>query len=159
MKKITISSLFFVIALLAAAQTNGQIKDPVNFDLTLKDLYLMVKEGNANNIDPDQYVVLSGTVSAKQVLNPDKENFAGMLELSSGEWIGVKDVEIYRCYIQLEGSEFSSMIPVRRSRKPKPEEIQLNTKILVLGKYLGYSEDENGNKYPVLKGFKIRKVQ
>ena len=159
MKKITISSLFFVIALLAAAQTNGQIKDPVNFDLTLKDLYLMVKEGNANNIDPDQYVVLSGTVSARQVLNPDKENFAGMLELSSGEWIGVKDVEIYRCYIQLEGSEFSSMIPVRRSRKPKPEEIQLNTKILVLGKYLGYSEDENGNKYPVLKGFKIRKVQ
>ena len=159
MKRITISALFFIAAVFAAAQTNGQVKDPVNFDLTLKNLYIMVKEGNANNIDPDQYLVINGTVSARQVLNSDKNNFEGILELSSGEWIGVKDVEIYRCYIKLEGSEFASMIPVRRSRKPKPEEIQLNTKILVLGKYLGYSEDENGNKYPVLKGFKIRKVQ
>lgn len=159
MKRITISAVFFSIALFVSAQTGGTAKDPVNFDLTLKDIYLMVQEGNANNINPDQYIVINGTVSAREVLNPDKENFVGILELSSGEWLGVEDVEIYRCYIQLEGSDFSSAIPVRRSRKPKPEEIKLNTNILVLGKYLGYSEDETGNKYPVIKGFRIRKIQ
>ncbi|RKX93901.1 MAG: hypothetical protein DRP59_01720 [Spirochaetes bacterium] len=159
MKRITISAVFFIIALLVSAETGGTAQDPINFDLTLKDIYTMVQEGNANNINPDRYLVINGTVSAREVLNPDKENFVGILELSSGEWLGVADVEIYRCYIQLEGSEFSSAIPVRRSRRPKPEEIQLNTKILVLGKYLGYSEDEQGNKYPVIKGFKIRKVE
>jgi len=157
MKRITISAVFIITALLASAQTAVKAESPVNFDLTLKKIYKMIESGESNNINPNRFIVISGTVSAREVLNPDKENFSGILELSSGEWLGVEDVAIYKCYVQLEGSEFPSMIPVRRSRKPKPEVIQLNEKILVLGKYLGYSEDENGIKYPVIQGIKIRK--
>ncbi len=157
MKRITISAVFFITALLVSAQTAAQAGNPVNFDLTLKKIYKMIEAGESHKINPNQFIVISGTVSAREVLNPDKDNFSGILELSSGEWLGVEDVAIYKCYVQLDGTEFAPMIPVRRSRRPKPEEIQLNEKILVLGKYLGYSEDENGIKYPVIQGIKVRK--
>ena len=50
------------------------------------------------------------------------------------------------------------MVQAGRSRNPNPAEISLNTRILVLGQYLGYTEDEEGNKYPVIEGYKVRKI-
>ena len=159
MRKLFFTTIFFIAVFTLAAQTAGEnsLNDdsPINFNLTLKSLFEKVAEGHT--ISPDKYIVISGTVSAREVLNPDKDNFSGILELSSGEWIATADISLYRCYVQLDGSEFAVMIPVRRSRKPNPAEISLNEKILVLGKYLGYSEDEKGNKYPVIQGIAVRK--
>ena len=158
MKKYTFALLFLFILFNLSAQMATDFEEQMNFDLSLKDIVLLVESGNSNEIDMNQYIVLEGVVSSREVLFADEENFVGMLGLSSGEWEGLENVTMYQCFIQLQGLEFAAMIPARRSRKPNPAEIALNTRILILGQYLGYSEDEEGNKYPVIEGYKIRKI-
>ena len=158
MKKYTFILLFLLILLSLSAQVATNPETQINFDLSLKDIVLMVESGKSSEIDMNQYIILEGVVSSREVLFADEENFVGMLELSYGEWEGLEDVNMYQCFVQLTGLEFAAAIPARRSRNPNPAEISLNTRILVLGQYLGYSEDENGNKYPVIEGYKIRKI-
>ena len=158
MKKYTFILFLFFILFSLSAQINDNPDSQINFDLTLKNIVTMVESGNSNNIDMDKYIILDGIVSDRMVLTSDKENFVGMLEISYGEWEGLENVSIYKSLIQIQGLEFASMIPVRRSRKPNPEEITLNTHLLILGKYLGYTEDDSGNKTPVIEGYKLRKI-
>ncbi len=158
MKKYTFILLFLFILLSVSAQVITNSETHINFDLSLKDIVLLVESGKGNEIDMNQYVILEGVVSSREVLFADEEHFVGMLELSYGEWEGLEDINMYQCFVQLTGLEFAAMIPARRSRNPNPAEISLNTRILVLGQYLGYTEDEEGNKYPVIEGYKVRKI-
>lgn len=158
MKKYTFVLLFLFILLSLSAQVTANVEMQINFDLSLKDIVLLVESGKSAEIDINQYIILEGVVSSREVVLADEENFVGKLELSYGEWEGLEDVNMYKCFVQLSGLEFAAMIPVRRSRTPDPVEISLNTRILVLGQYLGYSEDENGNKIPVVEGYKVRKI-
>lgn len=158
MKKYTFILLFMIILLSLSAQVTTNSEIQINFDLSLKDIVLMVESGRSSEIDMNQYIVLEGVISSREVLFADEENFVGMLELSYGEWDGLENVNMYQCFVQLTGLEFAVMIPARRSRNPNPAELSLNTRILVLGQYLGYKEDEDGNKYPVIEGYKIRKI-
>ena len=158
MKKYTFILFFLLILLSVSAQTATELETQINFDLSLKDIVFLVESGKSNEIDMNQYIILEGVVSSREVLYADEENFIGMLELSYGEWQGLENVAMYQCFVQLQGLKFATMIPVRRSRTPNPAEISLNTRILVLGRYLGYSEDEEGKKYPVIEGFKVRKI-
>ncbi len=158
MKKYTFILLFLFILLNVSAQITTDLETLINFDLSLKDIVIMVESGKSNEIDMNQYIILEGVVSSREVLYADEENFVGMLEISYGEWQGLENVVLYQGFVQLQGLEFAAMIPVRRSRTPDPSEVSLNTRILVLGKYLGYSEDEEGKKYPVIEGFQIRKI-
>lgn len=158
MKKYTFIFFFLIFTFSLSAQVSVDLEEQIDFDLTLKDIVLMVDSGQSNEIDMDRYIILDGVVSGREVLYADEENFVGMLELSYGEWEGLEKVVMYKCLVQVQGLEFAPMIPVRRSRTPNPAEIALNTNVLVLGKYLGYSEDESGQKYPVVEGIKVRKV-
>ncbi len=158
MKKNIFIFFFLILTFSLSAQDTMDLEKQLDFDLTLKDIVLMVDSGQSNDIDMDRYIILDGVVSGREVLYADEENFVGMLEISYGEWEGLENVVMYKCLVQVQGLEFASMIPVRRSRTPNPAEIALNTNILVLGKYLGYSEDESGQKYPVIEGIKVRKV-
>jgi hypothetical protein len=158
MKKYTFILMFLVNLLNVSAQITTDLETQINFDLSLKDIALMVESGKSNEIDMDRYIILDGVVSSREVLYADEENFIGMLEISYGEWQGLEKVVLYKGFVQLQGLDFAAMIPVRRSRTPDPLEIALNTRILVLGKYLGYNEDEEGKKYPVIEGFQIRKI-
>ncbi len=151
MKKFIVAVFLLGSVFTLSAQSN------INFDITLKKISTLVTEGKTDAINPNQFMVIEGTVSAREVLNPDKNKFSAVLELSAGQWEGTEKIDIYHCYVRLDGSEFVPMIPVRRSRKPNPAEIKLNSKVLILAKYLGYNEDEKGNKIPVLQGIKVRK--
>lgn len=159
MKQYTFSLLFLFILQGLFAQAATNLETQINFDLSLKDIVLLVESGKSSEIDMNKYIILEGVVTSREVLFADEENFEGRLGLSLGEWMGLEDIAVYQCFIQLQGLEFADRIPVRRSRNPNPAEISMNTRILVLGKYLGYSEDEEGNKYPVIKGYKIRKIE
>jgi len=129
----------------------------INFDMTLEKLATLISEGKSSTINPDQFLIIEGTVSGREVLNPDKNDYSAILDISSGRWEGTEKIFTFHCYVQLKGSKFEGAVPVRRSRKPNPKEISLNSRILILGKYIGYTEDEKGNKYPVITGLKIRK--
>ncbi|RKX88285.1 MAG: hypothetical protein DRP58_00760 [Spirochaetes bacterium] len=158
MKKYTFIFFFLIIIFSLSAQVATDFEAQLDFDLSLKDIVIMVDSGKSNEIDMNQYIILDGIVSAREVLAADEESFLGMFEISYGEWEGLESVVMYKCFIQVQGLEFASMIPVRRSRKPNPAEISLNTHILVLGRYLGYTEDEDGKKIPVIEGYKVRKI-
>ena len=158
MKKYTFILFFLSITFSLSAQMTTDLETQIDFDLSLKDIVLMVESGNSNDIDMNRYILLDGVVSGREVLFADEENFVGMLEISYGEWEGLENISMYKCFIQVQGLEFAGMIPVRRSRTPNPAEIELNTHILVLGRYLGYSEDEAGGKYPVIEGIKVRRI-
>jgi len=158
MKKYTFILFLLAVLFSLSAQVNTDLVSQMDFNLSLKDIVLLVESGNGNSIDMDKFIILDGVVSGREVLYADEENFMGMFEISYGEWEGLEDVAIYKCFIQVQGLEFASLIPVRRSRTPNPAEISLNTSILVLGRYLGYSEDESGQKYPVIEGIKVRKI-
>ncbi|MDA3941318.1 MAG: hypothetical protein PF693_18735 [Spirochaetia bacterium] len=158
MKKYIFIFFFLSILFSLSAQVASDLETQLDFDLSLKDLVIMVESNKSNEIDMNQYIILDGVVSAREVLYADEESFVGMFEISYGEWEGLENVTMYKCFVQVQGLEFASMIPVRRSRTPNPAEILLNTHILVMGKYLGYSEDETGQKYPVVEGIKVRKI-
>jgi hypothetical protein len=159
MKKYTFLLFFFIIIICLGAQTTIDLVEQIDFNLSLKEIALMVENGKSDEIDESKLIILDGIVSSREVLFADEENFIGVLELSYGEWEGLENVAIYKCYVQIQGLEFAPMIPVRRSRNPNPAEISLNTHILILGRYIGYTEDETGQKFPVLEGSKIRKIQ
>lgn len=134
------------------------LKGAMEPDLTLKRLYQTVNSPRAEAIDQNSFLVISGVVSAREVLQPKDMGFIGLLEITIGEWKGTESVERYRCYVQLEGEHFSGLIPEGRSRNPDPREIALNQPVLVFGTYIGFSEDGAGKRYPVLLGQKVRKL-
>ena len=158
MKNYTFIILYLIITFGLSAQTPIDLETHLDFNISLKDIVLMVESGNSSEIDMNRYIVLDGVVSGREVLFSDEENFIGMFELSYGEWEGLENIVMYKCFVQVQGLEFASMIPVRRSRTPNPAEIALNTNILVLGRYLGYTEDEDGGKIPVIEGSRVRKI-
>ncbi len=148
---------FIAVVLLFGSLWTLSAQSAVNFDMTLQKLSTLVTEGKANTINPKQFFVIGGIVSAREILNADKNNFSAVLDLTAGHWEGTVKIDIYHCYVRLDGKAFVPMIPARRSRKPNPAEIKLNSKVLVLGTYLGYNEDEKGNKIPVIQGIQVRK--
>jgi hypothetical protein len=65
---------------------------------------------------------------------------------------------MYRCFLRLSGPEFFKRIPARRSREKPENEIELNSRILVVGKVLG-SFEENGTYLPVVEALHVRTLK
>jgi hypothetical protein len=134
-------------------------EEVVSEDYTLDKLYIKVKNGQVSDIPKDKYIMIEGVVSSRQIIQQDEENFFGILEISSGSWEQGEDLEMYRCYFQLRGSEFHGTIPEGRSRETSPKEIPLHSHLIAVGTYLGYGEDAEGNRYPVLQAVNIRRLR
>ena len=90
------------------------------------------------------------------MINKEEDSFVAELELVNGTWVGLEEVEIYKCYIILTGSEFAQRIPARRSRKKLPNEIELNSRVLVVGKLVSTRRDDEGMIIPVLEAIYVR---
>lgn len=131
----------------------------ISEEFTLKSLAGAVEEGRASDIPQDKYLLIDGVVSLREVVEPGEEDFFGILELSSGSWDGEGDLDTYRCYFQLYGAKFSGTIPEGRGGESSPKEIPLHSHVVAIGKYLGYGEDEQGNRFPVLEAVMIRSLK
>ncbi len=145
-----------VLSLAPAQSQNSQTASPprldevLAFDLTLERLAAQVEAGDTGGIPKDRYLTINGVVSSRQLVNDSEQDYLAVLELSSGSWIEGEDLEVYRCYVQLRGPKFVGTIPKPRSREASENEIPLHAKILLVGRYLGYGEDQQGNRFPVL---------
>jgi len=133
-----------------------QLEEVVAFDLTLERLAAQVEAGDVGAIPKDRYLTIDGVVSSRQLVNEAEEDYLGIIELSSGDWIEGEDLKVYRCYVQLRGPEFAGTVPNPRSREKAANEIPLHSKILLIGRYLGYGEDQQGNRFPVLLAVDFR---
>ncbi|MDY7027172.1 MAG: hypothetical protein SVR04_02630 [Spirochaetota bacterium] len=145
-----------------SAQQSGSVPrfdDFVAFEYTIDDLAANVAAGEVADIPKDRYMVLDGIVSSRQLISPQENDYFGILELSSGDWKNGEELFMYRCYVQLIGPGFAGTIPEPRSRTSSPNEIPLHSHILLIGRYLGYGEDQQGNRFPVLEAVDFRILQ
>ena len=149
--------LVFLTASVSVADNTGDISSLLNLDITLKELSGM-SYGELENV-VGEYVILTGSVASRTVLDPDAENFTAQLELIDGEWQGTSQVYMYQCLVFVQGPEWVERIPARRSRNKSPDEIELSSNIMVIGRILPPQTDENGTLYRIIEGLHIREIQ
>lgn len=154
--------LTLVLSIAPAQSQNSQadslpaMEEILVFDLSLERLAAQVEAGDTGGIPKDRYLIIDGMVSSRQLVNDAEQEYLGILELSSGNWVKGEELEVYRCYVQLRGPRFAGTIPEPRSREAAENEIPLHAKILLVARYLGYGEDDQGNRYPVLLAEDLR---
>jgi hypothetical protein len=156
-KKLLAVVLLASIPLYMFGQSVEDFNRVVDFDISIRELALAAAEENMEAL-PDKLVIIDGTVASRLLIDGNPETYVGQLELVGGEWIGVEDVVTYRCYLLLEGPRFANAIPARRSRTKNPAEIEMNTRIMVVGEFLGLFDLPNGTTVPVLNAVYIRKI-
>lgn len=147
-----ISFLFFISAVSVSAVGPEGFDAVVEFGYTLKDLAdpeLSISLG-------DRFVVLNGAVASRQAFSGDPETYSAELELVSGEWIGMETVLIHRCILLLEGPSFFGTVPFGRTRVRGPNEVELNSDILVIARFEGYREWTDGSTVPVARALYLR---
>lgn len=148
-------ALLLLFPALLVAQTLDDFDRIVDFGIALKELHVAASAGTITTT-PDSFFIIDGAVASRRVVQSDRESFLGELELVNGEWVGVEEVLLYRCIVQLVGPEFFEAIPARRSRRANPAEIALNTRLLIVGKLTELRILENGQAIPVLQAYYIR---
>jgi len=141
------------------AELTSRYRDLVSFDYELEDLASLVNEGRSRDIPKDRILIINGTVSSRQLIDPTEESYFAILELSSGDWEDEEELRLYRCYIQLIGPSFAGTVPDPQSRTIDPKEVPLHADVLLIGRYLGYGEDETGDTFPVLEAVDLRVLE
>jgi len=128
-----------VCLLLLGARRVGALEDfdaVVDFSVTLKALAGTDEAAARAYGLKDRYLLLDGTVTAIQFLEPDEERFRAQVELVAGEWIGLEEVRSYRCYLLFQGRRFFRLLPRRAPRSPDASLILPNDRILVVARPL-----------------------
>ena len=148
-------ALFLMVPFLTVAQSIEDFDSIVDFRITLKELSSAAESGQITEI-PGWFYIVDGAVASRAIVQGDRDNFIGELEVVSGEWVGVEAALMYSCIVQLVGSEFYAAIPARRSRRANPAEIALNSRVLIVGKLTGLRDIGNGKILPVLRAFHVR---
>jgi len=150
--------IFFIIFISYSAALTAQeapgFDNVVNFNISLKDLDALVKNNKLKSIG-DKYIILDGAVSEYMVTDKDEDSYTVEIVLVNGEWAGISDVYIYRSIIVFKGPEFKDKFPERRRSTPGPEEIPVNSGLIVVAKF-SEVRNEGGMVIPVLDGKYLR---
>ena len=150
------ASLFFLFSsAFLLGQTKEEWNSLTNFDMTLEALSEMAEQPGALETAAGKVLVLRGVVGTRQVSINDGENYQAELEIISGKWIGLEEVRMYSVIVVLSGQEFVNHVPAGRTRNPHPDEVPLNSDVLVAGRLLGVA-DLDGRAVPVLDCYDIR---
>jgi len=141
---------------LMAQEPFREISDLLNLEATLKEVTLS-PELARNLVDEGRLVLFTGTIASRKVVNGDEAAFVGELELIDGEWQGTESVAMYKSYLRLEGPEFFGTIPQGRSREKNPNEIETNSRYLVIGQIVELRRERDGT-FPVLRVLYLRGI-
>ncbi len=159
-KKLIFCVLLLSLSLFClSADGEGDFDAIIDFDITLQDLDRLVNSEGYRNIQGDKLLILNGAISAIEVVSGEEEPFQAEIDLVSGKWIGMEDVEMYTCLVRVSGPEFEERIPVRRRREPRPDEITVNSLALVVGRLADVIEMNNGRRKAVVEGLHIRGLE
>lgn len=131
----------------------------VDFSTTLKELNLLSEAEIPAFLAAGKLLVLSGTVSAVRIIDDSEENFQVVLDLVSGEWLGLEDVRSYRCSVLFQGSRFSSVFPRRAPRNPGPEVIVANDRVLVAARAIEKISLAGGEQTWLVEGLHVRRIR
>jgi len=151
-----ILALFLVVATVAFAAPPVDFNSAVDISTSTAGLVELIRTERYDLIDPDKYLMLTGSVASTVVYDSNVETYFALVELVASEWVGLETIEVYKVFVLLEGPEFSTRVVERLPRDPGPEIILTNSQLLVVGVYSGVAEDLDGSIVPVLTAVAVR---
>lgn len=157
-RAIGVSMVLLCLAVPAWTVEREDFQAVVNFSLTLERLNAAAQRG-VPLWEDDRLVILDGTVASIVVVDANQETFLAELVLVRGKWRDLEEVVMYRSIVQLRGPEFASLFSTgRRSRRPNPNALGPNTKVVVVGTITGLREDPESGPAYVLDCVELRRV-
>ena len=159
-KKVLFLFLFILMVQFGFGQSDqslfSEFNKIVDFSVTFEDLYRYYTLKQGSLVTEGKILIIDGSIASRTVIEKDEAGFTAELEVVNGEWVGLEDVEIYKCFVILRGPDFFSRIPVKRSRNKLPNEIEVNSHVLIVGRILGTRADREGNTIPVMEAAFVR---
>ncbi len=159
MKKAATLVLLIIGVSCASAQSIEDFQDAADFSVTLENLEEFALETLSGDAGAGKFIVLNGAVASITPIDPSEESFVAVIELVGGVWIGLERVEIYKCFLQVEGPEFFSRLPRRTPSDPGPEIIRINQEVLVLGKVIDLLPLDQETVVPLVYGYSVRPIE
>lgn len=130
----------------------------VDFSVTLELIHRALTAERTDAVTTEKAVVLDGAISAIQIIDAEAENFAAELNIVDGKWLGLEDVKMYSCVVEVKGPEFAARIPARRSRREVRNEIAANSHVIVVGRIVDFRNVGGEEPQAVLEGYYIRTI-
>ncbi|WP_455381362.1 hypothetical protein [Salinispira pacifica] len=141
-----------------SAQTAPRFDGVVDFDLNVAQLDKLVANQQENRINPNKYLVLNGAVASLEIIRPGEQDFLAVAELVSGEWVGLKQINLYRVYVIFSGPEFFRRIPARAPNPVPPGTIQANDQLIVVGTIAAVDEGLDGRRAAYVNADYVRNL-
>jgi len=149
--------LFLFTAGFISAQGAVSIPDFTRFldyTTTLKDVDQQTKAENWDLYEDPRYLLIDGTIASITTLVNSDTEYVVEVELVSGEWLSLAEVEMYRIFVQFSGKKFADRFP--QGRKIPEGAATVNERILVIGHLSGVYESSSGGYLPIMAGDEFR---
>ncbi len=153
MKRVYFVALLAVIstvALVTAAELSD-LEALVDFDTDLISLARMNPAERAAMVEDDRFLLLEGVTSS--YLNGEDGT---VVELVEAEWQGTEEVFLYRLRTIFNGVAWAERFPERPPREPAEGYVPLNSRILIVARFLPETAPDGT---PVLEGLRILAVR
>jgi hypothetical protein len=160
MKMRMICLLFILLAPgILIAYDQGDFDRIVDFSFTIKELNRLPADRIPAFLAAGRLLVLNGTVAGVRFIDNNEESFQVAVELVSGEWLGLEDVQSYRCTVLFRGSRFFPVFPQRAPRNPGQDIVSANDRILVAASPLEKVTGDGGEEIWILEGLHVRRLR
>ena len=146
---------FLLAPLAAGAQERNGFDQVVDFSVTLKTLALNAGNPQADFAQQEKYLILNGTITGIQLLDPEQATFRARVELVTGEWDGLEEVRSYRCFVLFEGPEFFRLLP-KRKNPASAVQVGVTDRVIVVARAIEPLADPSGGADWLLRGFHLR---
>jgi hypothetical protein len=154
--------IFLIFAGLLALPLTADVKEDfdsvVDFNITLEEIDRYYEVNGVVPPFTDKLLVVEGAISTLEVLSEEPESFLALVEIVSGEWLGMEDVKMYSCLVLLQGPEFAERIPKRRSRREVPNQINPNSHVLIVGRIIDVAPEWGEHPIAIMEGFYLRTI-
>ena len=154
------AGLMIVLALLvpgaAYSISKAELDRVIDFSVTVKTLDRLDAVTARDYRLDERFLILDGTVSTIEVIEPEESRYQVVVELVSGEWIGLEEVRSYRCLVLFSGPEFARVFPRRAPRDAGPRVITPNDRVVLVARLLEPVALDTQESIWVLEGFYVR---
>jgi len=154
-----LSACLLLPATAGSAISKSDLDRVLDFSVTVKTLERLDPATARDYRLDERFLLLDGTVNTIEVIDPDESRYQVIVELVSGEWIGLEEVRSYRCLVLFSGPEYARVFPRRAPRDPGPRVITPNDRVLMVARLLEPVQLEAGESVWVLEGSYVRPLK
>lgn len=150
--------LAILLAVFAPAVLSSQslksLETVVELSTTIKSLAEQIQREEYEA--PPKFVILNGSLEG--VFETDEASATVVIEMVTGEWIGLEDVKSYHCLIRFEGVEYLAAFPASPPRNPGAEVYAKSARMLVVALPVAVVELADGRLLWLLDGVYLRRL-